>query len=124
MSVYSSSNRKYILQKVQPEKITQLFKTYAPQTNESTVLEITRLLTDPIYEVTRRPEDPNGSDLLGSGGNIYESGMTGSQVQDAIAKGLKVDLNCQVVKNKKTGQLVCQKMTTSSPGFSEVLLIS
>jgi dipeptidyl-peptidase-3 len=113
---YATSNRKYILSLVTPDQVIQLFKKYAGGIEESTLTEVVKLLTDPQYEVIRRPEDPSGSDLILAGGNIYQTGLMGEEIQQAINQGLKIDLNCQVVKEIVTQQIECMKMTVQTPG--------
>lgn len=111
---YSVSNKKFYLQKVTPEQVRDLFNEYANPVDPERISEIVKLLTDANYEVTQRPEDPKGSDLALTGGNIYQKGLTGADIEAAIASGVKIDLNCQVVKTE--GKVGCSKMTTRTPG--------
>ena len=45
--------------------------------------EIVRLLTDPSYEATESPENPDGQGLEKTGNNYYEKGITGEEVRRA-----------------------------------------
>ncbi len=112
---YSSSNRKYILKKSSPEKLTQLISVVAPQWNETTKSEVIKIFTDPNYEAQLYPENQEGKGLELTGGNLYERGITGEEVKAVLDKSLKVNLNCQVVR--KDSNLACEVQTTNTPGI-------
>ena len=112
---YSSSNRKYVLKKVSSSKLNQLLNTYLSESSVTTKDEIQKLLLDEKYEVERQPEDPKGTGLELTGGNLYEKGVTGREVQEALGKGLESGLNCQI--RKVEGKLICEKHTIKSLGI-------
>ena len=112
---YTGANRKYVLTRVSPEKLETLFKRHASAMSSETRREITLLLTDPAYEVQQYPENTQGTDLERTGGNLYEHGITGADVQAELDKTLKPTLNCQVVRTKKG--LACPLQTIHSPGI-------
>lgn len=111
---YSSSNRKYLLTKSKDKQLLALLKTHLADTTEGVHKEIVKLLLDPEYEVQRQPEDPKGKGLELTGGNLYEKGITGDEVQAALSSGLEPELNCRIIK--KDGKLFCEKQTTETAG--------
>lgn len=111
---YATANRKYVLKKTSPEKVAQLFKLYAPKAKAESINEAVLLLTDPQYELLQKPEDEVGTDLEKTGGNMYEHGITGEEVQAALAKGLKSDVNCRIVRGGPAG-LKCQVQALNNP---------
>lgn len=111
---YATANRKYVLKKVSPEKVAAIFKLYAPKAAAASVEEAVLLLTDPQFELLQRPEDEVGSDLEKTGGNMYEHGITSDEVQAALAKGLKSDVNCRIVRGGPAG-LKCQVQALNNP---------
>ena len=111
---YSNSNKKFALKKVQPEQVRDLFNDYAAPVAPGAIEEIVRLMTDPSYEVIGRPNDPKGSDLIEAGGNIYQRGITGEEIEKAVTSGVKIDLNCQVIKTED--KIGCLKLTAQTPG--------
>lgn len=111
---YASSNRKYLLKKSKPKHLLSLLKTHLGETSETNLNEIVKLLIDPEYEVQRQPEDPKGKGLELTGGNLYEKGITGEEVQSALTNGLEPELNCRIVK--KEGKLLCEKQTIETTG--------
>jgi len=112
---YSSSNRKYILKKVSSKNLKDLFERHLPQVSLADRNTIEKLLLDPAFEVERQPEDPKGTGLELTGGNLYEKGITGKDVQEALKGGLEPQLNCRMVK--KDGALFCEKQTVALSGF-------
>jgi len=112
---YSSSNRKYILKKVSSKNLKDLFDKHLPQVSTADRNTIEKLLLDPAFEVERQPEDPKGTGLELTGGNLYEKGITGKDVQEALKAGLEPHLNCRIVK--KDGALSCEKQTVALSGF-------
>jgi dipeptidyl-peptidase III len=110
---YATSNRKYVLKKVTPAQATELFTLYAPKATAVQVVESVKLLTDPQYEVLLKPEDHEGADLASTGGNVYEHGITGAEVAEAMKNGLKSDINCRIVRSDKG--LVCEVQALSTP---------
>lgn len=111
---YATANRKYVLKKVKPSALETLFKLYAPKADKTAVTESIALLTDPVYELLQKPEDAEGSDLEKTGGNMYEHGITSEEVQSALAKGLKSDVNCRIVRGGPAG-LKCQVQALNNP---------
>lgn len=111
---YATANRKYVLKKVSAAQVAKLFSLYAPKAAAASVEEAVLLLTDPQYELLQRPEDEIGSDLEKTGGNMYEHGITGEEVQAALAKGLKSDVNCRIVRGGPAG-LKCQIQALNNP---------
>lgn len=115
---YSESNRKIVLKKVLPIIIKDLLVSYNDFKNypigDQELGEIQDLLTHPQYEALHRPEEKDGKDLQFVGGNLYQKGITGSEVEAAVAKGLKIELNCRIVRTPFG--LACQKLTTQTPG--------
>ncbi len=112
---YASSNRKYALTKLTPEKVEALLKKHLPVKFVKSRKEIVRLLTDPQYETRQFPETPDGAGLIDAGGNLYARGIQGSEVKAAIGKTLDTTLNCRVVK--KADKLACEIHTVKSPGI-------
>lgn len=112
---YTPSNRKYVLKQVKPEQVEALLSRYGGEADEVARKEIVRLLTEPAYEVREFPESPDGKGLEETGGNLYEKGITGAQVREAMEKGLNPTLNVRVVRSGGNG-LSCQVQTTGSPG--------
>jgi dipeptidyl-peptidase-3 len=108
---YASSNRKYVLKKVSPAQLTQLYAL--SDYEEIALTEAIRLLTDPRYEVIQKPEDPQGADLAISGNNVYEHGITGAEVSKALEHGLKSDINCRIVRSEKG--LICEVQALNNP---------
>src|ERR1051325_3102679 len=112
---YETSNLKYVLKEVTPQQAEQLIRIYAaPGVEAKTVKELTALLTDPIYEALRAPEDPSGAGLELCGGNLYEKGITGEEVRAALSAGLQPKLNGRIVRNPKGG-LKCQVQALNNP---------
>jgi len=111
---YGSSNRKYCLSKAAPEKVAALFKRHGPFTDEARA-DAVRLLTDPAFDTRQYPEEPEGAGLETAGGNLYARGVTGAEVKKAVEGGLKIELNCRVVRGDKG--LKCEKQTTATPGI-------
>ncbi len=111
---YASSNRKYLLKKSSPEKITQLITRLSPNWPDATRLEVVKLMTDPDYEVQIYPENQEGNGLELTGGNIYAPTITGKEVKKVLDKTLKINLNCRVVRTAT--DLACEIQTTSTPG--------
>ncbi len=112
---YSSSNRKYVLKKVAPDKVAALLARHskAPSSDQR---EMVLLLTDPQYEVCLFPESHDGAGLEQCGGNLYAKGITGKAVMKAIEDGkLAPGLNCRVVETG--GALRCETQTTQTPGL-------
>jgi hypothetical protein len=112
---YASSNRKYLLKKTSPEKISQLLATVAPNWAEPTRAEVVKLMTDPSFEVQLYPENQQGSGLELTGGNLYDKGITGTEVKSDLDKSFTINLNCRVVR--KEDKLNCETQTTSTPGI-------
>lgn len=112
---YASSNRKYLLKKNSPEKISQLLATVAPNWTEPTKAEVVKLMTDPSFEVQLYPENQQGSGLELTGGNLYDKGITGTEVKSVLDKSLTINLNCRVIR--KEDKLNCETQTTSTPGI-------
>jgi dipeptidyl-peptidase-3 len=114
---YTPSNRKFVLQQVTAAQAAELLNRYSKVQDDSAKQEIVRLLTDPAYEAQEFPESPDGRGLETTGGNLYEKGITGAEVKEAIDRGpqLKLTLNCRVVRTDKG--LACQVNTTQTPGF-------
>ena len=112
---YASSNRKYILKQMTDKQIGELLSRFLKEAPQSTRTEISDLLLKEDYEVLRQPEDPKGAGLESVGGNLYEKGLTGLEVQQALSQGLESTLNCRIIK--KDGKLACLKQTTSSDGI-------
>jgi dipeptidyl-peptidase-3 len=110
---YATSNRKYVLKKVTGEQATELFKLYAPKASKLAVEESVKLLTDAQYEVLQKPEDHEGTDLVHTGNNVYEHGITGAEVSEAIKNGLKSDINCRIVRSEKG--LICEVQALNNP---------
>ena len=112
---YSSSNRKYILKEVRPEQIEELFELYS-EVSPKVRGEAARLMTDADYEVQQYPESSEGIELTATGGNLYEKGITGEEVRQALKKTLKTDalLNCRVIRSKEDIQ--CEIQTVNTPG--------
>ncbi len=111
---YATSNRKYILKKVTPEKVRELLKLYSHGVDTAKQEEMVRLLTDPAYETQQYPESPDGANLEVCGGNLYEKGITGAEVKTAIEKGLKIELNCYV--RRVSRGLACERLTVETAG--------
>ncbi len=111
---YATSNRKYVLKKVSAAQIGTLFKLHAPKAKTGAVLESIRLLTDPAYEVILKPENTSGDELENSGNNLYEHGITMAEVDEAVKKGLKSDVNCRIVRDGASG-LKCQVQALNNP---------
>lgn len=111
---YATANRKYVLKKVSAEKVKAIFALHAPKAKAESVNEAVLLLTDPQFELLQRPEDEVGSDLEKTGGNMYEHGITSDDVQAALAKGLKSDVNCRIVRGGPAG-LKCQVQALNNP---------
>jgi len=111
---YSSSNRKYILKKVSAVTLKKMLAQYLPQASTQEQEEVQKLLLDASFEVERQPEDPKGSGLEVTGGNLYQKGITGKDIQLALQNGFEPTLNCHV--QKANGKLVCEKHTTNSTG--------
>lgn len=113
---YTPSNRKYVLEQVTPKQAEDLISRYAGKLDDSSPHEIVSLLTDPVYEAQEFPENPDGRGLEKTGGNLYEKGITGEEVKNAVDKGqLKLTLNCRVVRTKNG--LASEINTTETPGF-------
>jgi dipeptidyl-peptidase-3 len=112
---YAGSNRKYVLREVTPDQVTRLLAHYSPGLDAKTCDEIVHLLTSPDYEVQQYPENPEGTGLEKTGGNYYETGITGEEVRSVLDKSLKPSLNCRVVRAGKV--LACQVQTTRTPGL-------
>ena len=112
---YASSNRKFLLKKSSPEKISQLITTYAPKWDETTKTEVVKLMTDPSFEVQLYPENQQGTGLELTGGNLYEKNITGADVKEVLDKSLTPNLNCRVIR--KEDKLSCEVQTTSTPGI-------
>lgn len=112
---YASSNRKYVLRKTTPDKLTQLIATLSPKWPETTKAEVLKLLTDPTYELQLYPENQEGTGLELTGGNIYEKGITGAEVKQVLDKSLQLNLNCRVVR--QGSGLGCEVQTTKTPGI-------
>ncbi|MFL5785673.1 MAG: dipeptidyl-peptidase 3 family protein, partial [Bacteriovoracaceae bacterium] len=111
---YTTSNRKYVLKKVSAAQVGELFRRYSPKASATSVLESVRLLTDPDFEVILKPEGNAGNELAISGNNIYEHGITEAEVEDAIHRGMKSDVNCRIVRGGPTG-LKCQVQALNNP---------
>jgi len=119
---YASSNRKYILKTTTPDKISALLNAYAPKTSKADQTEIVALLTDVSYQVQQHPDGADGAGLEDTGTNLYQKGIRGEEVRQAVDKGtLNTTLNCRVERGKD-GQLLCPAQTTNSPGFIGVTL--
>lgn len=112
---YASSNRKYLLKKNSPEKISQLITTFASNWDDTTKMEVIKLMTDPSYEVQLYPENQKGTGLELTGGNLYEKNITGADVKEVLDKSLNINLNCRVVR--KEDKLSCEVQTTTTPGI-------
>lgn len=112
---YASSNRKYLLKKVGAQQLNTLFSKHLPESSKPHWKEIEKLLLDPSYEVERQPEDPKGKGLELTGGNLYEKGITGDEVQKALKAGLEPSLNCRIIK--KGEKLICERQTVELTGF-------
>jgi len=94
--------------------VSQLLDTYGPEDLSDIARgEIIGLLTDPHYETIEYPEDSDGSTLEIAGGNLYEKGLTGPEVQAALKVGLKSGLNCRIIR-AKDGNLMCQLLALSN----------
>jgi hypothetical protein len=111
---YATANRKYVLKKVSAKQLEALFALYAPKALKASVAEAVLLLTDPVYEILQKPEDAEGSDLELTGGNMYEHGITSEEVNNALTKGLKSDVNCRIVRGGPAG-LKCQVQALNNP---------
>ena len=111
---YATANRKYVMRKTTPAQVKALFTKFAPQASAQAIDEATSLLTDASYEVLQRPEDSEGQDLEHTGTNMYEHGITHEEVSAAIAKGLKSDVNCRIVRGGPAG-LKCQVQALNNP---------
>lgn len=112
---YASSNRKYTLKKTPINKLNQLMASLAPKWSETTKDEVLKLLTDPSYELQLYPENQEGTGLELTGGNIYEKGITGSEVKQVLDKSLKLNLNCRVTRQKSG--IDCEMQTTKTQGI-------
>ncbi len=117
---YASSNRKYILTLARPEQIAGLFHRLLPRAPAQAVQESIQLLTDPNYEVIAHPEDAAGLDLIISGGNLYERGITGEEVSAAFANGFNSDLNCRIIKDA-SGAIACDIQALNNPTLAPVI---
>ncbi|MEI8348503.1 MAG: hypothetical protein WCG27_13625, partial [Pseudomonadota bacterium] len=114
-SPYATSHLKYVLREVTPGQVEELVRIHAPaKISAQTVREVVRLLADPSFEVLRTPEDPAGKGLEECGGNLYERGITGEEVQAALKAGFKSNLNCRIVRGKNGG-LKCQVQALNNP---------
>ncbi len=117
-SPYSPSNRKYVLRTVSPTQVRTLVRGFVRQAHErfpdQKIEEVVRLLTDPTYEVLRQPEDAQ-DELAETGGNLYAKGITSAEVRRALRAGLKLDLNCQIIRGANR-RLKCQRQTTQTTG--------
>lgn len=111
---YATSNRKYVLKKVSPALTKKLFALYSPKAKPSQVTESVHLLTDPSYEVILKPENTTGNELENSGNNVYEHGITLAEVDEAVKKGMKSDVNCRIVRGGPFG-LKCQVQALNNP---------
>jgi dipeptidyl-peptidase-3 len=111
---YATSNRKYVMKKVNPAQAEAIFALYAPKSaGKQAILESVKLLTDAKYEVIQKPEDHEGTDLENSGNNVYEHGITGAEVTAAFAAGMKSDVNCRIVR--AASGLKCQVQALNNP---------
>jgi dipeptidyl-peptidase-3 len=72
-------------------------------------------MTDPSFEVQLYPENQQGSGLELTGGNLYDKGITGTEVKSVLDKSLTINLNCRVIR--KEDKLNCETQTTSTPGI-------
>ena len=116
---YLTSNRKLLLTDVDAEKLKNTLLTYgAGKTSEASINEMVKLMTDFHYESMRYPENPNGVGLELTGGNIYEKGITADDMKDAMAAGLKSDLNCRIERNK-SGKLFCNVQALNNPSLDK-----
>jgi dipeptidyl-peptidase-3 len=111
---YATANRKYVLKKVSADKMLNVFKRHATRADLVAINEAVRVMTDVTFEVIQRPEDSEGEDLENSGTNIYEHGITHLEVSAALAKGLKSDVNCRIVRGGPAG-LKCQVQALNNP---------
>ena len=111
---YATANRKYVLRKATADQVRTLFTKHASKAKALAVDESVRLLTDASYEVLQRPEDSEGEDLENTGTNMYEHGITHAEVVAALAKGLKSDVNCRIVRGGPKG-LMCEVQALNNP---------
>ena len=114
---YAPSNQKYVLRKVSAAQAARLFETYAADSPDQDRREAVALLTDPAYEVLQIPETEDGAGLESCGGNSYDPGITGAQVEQAVKAGLDVCLFCRVSRGAD-GKLQAQPLTVSTPGVA------
>lgn len=122
MGPYEVSNRKYVLNLVTPAQADQLVKRYA-KLSRTDQAEVVKLLTDPNFEVISQPEDADGTDLENSGGNLYEHGLTGREVKDAVRSGLDSTLNCRIVRGQN-GKPACEKQALNNPHLQPAVRVA
>lgn len=120
MGPYTVSNRKYILTKVTAQELAVLFKKHSNKYSEADRNEAVRLLTDASYEVISQPEDSSGTDLENSGGNMYEHGLTGAEVAQAIKDGLNSNLNCRIIRGEN-GKPTCEVQALNNPKLPKIV---
>lgn len=117
---YASSNRKYVLSRVSPEQVAGLFHRLLPRTSPTVIQECIQLMTDPTYEVIAHPEDASGADLILSGGNLYQKGLTGQEVAAAMANGFNSNLNCRIIRDR-AGNVACDVQALNNPDLDPVI---
>lgn len=116
---YGNNNRKSILTVAQPEQIETIFRTHAKKIKENDLHEILQLLCVADYEVLSHPEE-DSDELAETGGNLYQKGITGAEVDRVLDKTLKPGLNCRVIKTPQG--LTCERPTVYVAGFAGVTL--
>ncbi len=117
---YSPANRKYVLRKTSAMQVAHFFKQYAAKTDARIAAEAVRLMTDEAYEVISRPEDAEGTNLENSGGNMYEHGLTGAEVAEAVRNGLNSNLNCRIIR-AANGSVNCDVQALNNPALPQLV---
>ncbi|MBI3544008.1 MAG: hypothetical protein HY075_12120 [Deltaproteobacteria bacterium] len=113
---YEGSNRKYVLRATTRAQVENLFKIFAGSLDAKTTADSIALMTDADYEVIQFPEDAAGTELEAAGGNFYEKGVSGKEVEQALKEGLASCLNCRIVRSP-TGGLRVEVQTVKTPGI-------